>query len=330
MQAVRKFWLAVAAAGLIALWGFSSASAVPTPAEADPTSETSKWVLEGSELVLHINVRQVLNSAALKKGAIDAMKEAIDKDATAKMVFENIGLDPLKDIDSITLSGLAPAPKDVKGVLVVRGKFNLAKIQNAAEKFAADKPTELKLSKSDGLQLYEIKAKENNAVAAFADSTTLVVGSSKELTLDAVKRFGRRSARVSKDMELALTKFTGKESLSLALVFNEELRKLIGKAPGAAEIATKLKTVTGTLALSDTATLGVIVLADDEEAATILQGLIKQGLTLAELVATGDDKVGPLLGEFLKATKLVQQKTTVSLTLTVTEDLLQKAMKKQK
>lgn len=330
MQAVHKFWLAVAAAGVIALGGYSPVRAAPSPGDTDPTSDTSKWVIEGSEMVLHLNIRQILSSEAMKKEAIAAMKKAIDDDATAKMVFDSIGLDPLKDIDSITVSGAAPSPKDVKALVIVRGKFNLIKIQAAAEKFAADKPTEIKLSKSNGLQLYELKAKDNTPVATFMDATTLVIGSSKEITLDAVKTVGRRTAKVGKEMDTALLRFTGKESLNLALVFNEELRKQIGKAPGAAEIASNLKTVTGTLNLTDKATLGVIVKTDDEEAASKLQGLIKQGLTLAELVATGDEKFGPVLGEFLKATKLTQQKTTVSLTLTVTQELIEKAMNQSK
>jgi hypothetical protein len=328
MQAARKFLWTLTLAGLVILGGRGFVSAAPAPGEADPTPETAKWVVEGAEVVVHLNLRQVFASPAMKKGGVEAIKALIEKDETAKKVFEATGIDPLKDIDSITLSGTAAAPKEVKALAVVRGKFNLDKIHKAAEKFAEDKPAELKLSKSDGVQLYEVKVKENAGVGAFLDGTTLILSPTKEATLDAIKTIGRRSAKISRDLDSALAKFSGKESMSLALVITDEMKKQIGKAPGAAEIAPNLKMVTGALELSDAATLGLVVKTDDEEAANKLQGLVKQGMMLVELMATSDDKVGPLLSEILKATKLGQEKTNVSLTLKVTQEMIEKASKK--
>jgi len=116
-------------ASLAALLISSLAFARP---DSDPVPESSKWLVEGAEVVLALNVKQMFSSELMKKGGAEAVKGLISGNEHAKTVFEATGIDPVKDIDTITLSGTMSTPKDVKALVVVKGKFNLDKIQTAA------------------------------------------------------------------------------------------------------------------------------------------------------------------------------------------------------
>jgi hypothetical protein len=335
MQAARKIWLSVLVAGLLMALGARFTAAAPSPVEggADPTSDVDKWVIPDAEVVFHLNVRQIFNSPAMKKGGLEAIKDAISKDETAKTVFAATGIDPLKDIDSITASGMSGAgPKDVKALVVVRGRFNQDKIHDAAKEFAKKDSADvkLKLSKVDSTQLYEIEMKDNTLFGAFMDGTTLILTPSKEATLEALKTAGRRPVKVHKELQSVLAKLNPKESLSLGVVINEELKKALGKAPQAAELAPKLKTLTGNLNLSDGAALTLSVDTEGAAAAGKLLQVVKQLKALGELLAASNEEVGPAATEILGALKITQEKTAVSVSLKVTQEMIDKIKTKDK
>jgi hypothetical protein len=330
MQFPRKLLLAALALTLAACAAPVGAAPV-SPEPPGGKLEADKWLVNDAELVVIVNVRQMLGSALMKKGGTDGLKGLLAKNEQARAVLEATGIDPLKDIDAIVTSGTVASAKDVKARVVVRGKFNLAKIHAAAEKFARKHPTEFKvLAKEGTVQPYQIKADSQTLFAAFADSSTLVAAPSKEATVDAVKNAGRAPAKVHKDIQASLAKLTGKESISLVLVVNDEMKKAIGRLPQVADIAPKLETVTGAISLSDAATTALAVHTSDPKAAAKLLQVLNQVKNLAELVAPNNEEFGPIAGELLKAMKLSTNKGSVTLDLKVTPDMIEKAGKKDK
>jgi len=323
MKSAFKLWMGAALAALIA------SSATFARPEGDPAPETPKWLTEGAEFVLKLNVKQTFASELVKKNK-DELKGLINNNEQAKAVFEATGIDPTKDIDTITLSGTMSSPKDVKALLVVRGKFNLEKIQGAAENFAKKHPDELKLVKSDTLQLYQVKMNEQALVGAFIDSSTLVFTPSKEATLQAVKNVGKRAVKMNKVLQPAIAKFTGKESVALAIVVTDELKKASEKAPQAKEIAPKLQSVTATVTLTDAATTGLTINTDDAATAKKVLMLLKQLQGVGQLLAASDENFGPVASEMLMALKMSTDEKGVSVTLKVTPEMMEKAGKKDK
>jgi len=328
MQAARKLLALLVAVMLVATALVPPARAAD---ETDPGSDTAKWMVNDAEVVVAINIKQMVGSAVMKKGGTDAIKAMINGKEEVKNVLEATGIDPLKDIHSITVSGAGSNPKDVKALVVVRGKFDLDKVHGAAEKFSKKNPDELKLSKSDTTNLYEVKVNDMPMFAAFIDSTALVMTPSKEATLDAVKNAGKKAATINKTMKPAMAKFDGKDTtVAIALVVNDELKKALGKVPQAAEIAPKVQTVTGTVSLTDSATTTLTVNTDDSKAAGKVLMLVKQLKALAELMVLNNEEVGPVATEMLNALKITQDKGSVTASLKVTKEMIEKANKKDK
>jgi hypothetical protein len=308
----------------LALFGLIVCNASARP-DADTTSETTKWVLPGSEVVLNINFRQILGSELMKKGGTDALKGILAGNEDAKRITDVTGIDPFKDLDSVTLSATVDDPKSPKVLLVVRGKFNQKKIHEAAEKFAEKEADKLKLVKEDDKQLYEIKSNDKPLVGAFQDSNTFVLTHSKEATLTALKSAGRESVKVNKNLEPALKPVTGKESLVVALVVGDELKKQLEKAPQAKELAPKLQSVLAQITLTDGASTVVTVNTEDAATAKKVQILANQAKGLGQVLAAGNEQFGPLATEVLNAIKMNIEKGTLTISLNITPEMIKKA-----
>src|SRR5262249_49873296 len=147
--------------------------------------EPDKWLAADAEMVMAINVRQMLDSAVMKKGSLDELKKMVNANEQLKTMLRAVELDPFRDIDAVLASGSLGTGKDVKALVVVRGKYNLPKIHAAAAKFAKDKPDEFKLVKEGDLQLYEVKPAggAQSMFAAFVNASTLVLTPSKNGTV---------------------------------------------------------------------------------------------------------------------------------------------------
>jgi hypothetical protein len=78
------------------------------------------------EVMFSINIKQILGSELVKKHALDLIKAALMTEKNAQEIIKDTGLDPLKDLDSITVSG--GNIKSPKAIIVVRGRFDADKI----------------------------------------------------------------------------------------------------------------------------------------------------------------------------------------------------------
>jgi len=288
-------------------------------------ADTEKWLVNDAEMFVAINIKQMIGSEVMQKGGKEALQGLINGNPQAKATLEATGIDPFKDLHSIVISGNVASAKDVKAMVVVRGKFDLDKLHSLAEQVSKKHPGELKLDKSDTTNLYQIKVNDQSSVAAFVDSSTLVMTPTKDTTLEAVKTLGKKTARINKDLKEALTKFDGSESLAMGLVVNEEMKKALGKIPQTAELAPKLQTVTGSVKLTDAATTSLTVNTEDAKAAAKLEMVLKQLKSLAELMVLNNEEVGPIASKVLEQTKITITKNSVTLSLKVTKDLIENA-----
>src|SRR4051794_4636372 len=92
--------------------------------------EPDKHIAPDCEGVLVVNVRQILNSPLVKKYGMAQIKEQLNSNEDAKKFIKATGLDPLKDLHSISVSGSAGGGKP-KFLVVVKGKFDVEKLQAA-------------------------------------------------------------------------------------------------------------------------------------------------------------------------------------------------------
>src|SRR3569623_695434 len=141
MFSQRKVWSTLALMSLVVV---SAAKADPAPEPKGVTADDSKWLLPDAEFYVKFNIKQMMSSDLMTKGGIAAIKQAIKNNEQLKGVLEATDLDVTRDFDSIIASGSGNTPKDAKALVVIRGKFNRAKMEGTLEK-AAKKAATLKI-----------------------------------------------------------------------------------------------------------------------------------------------------------------------------------------
>jgi hypothetical protein len=323
MFSQRKFWSTLALLSLVVV---SAAKADPAPEPKGVTADDTKWLLPDAEFFVKFNVKQMMSSDLMTKGGIAAIQQAIKNNEQLKGVLEATDLDITKDLDSIMASGSGNSAKDAKALVVIRGKFNRAKMEGTLEK-ASKKDDKLKIVKEGGLTLYEFPAGDNTMYAAFADRNTMVMTHSKDATVTALKEGGKKSATLSAGMKSALGRFTGKESMTMALVINADLQKMLAGIPNVGAAASKLSTVTTAVTLTDAVALDVAGVTGDPKSAKQLSAILDALKATGAAALAGMEEIPPVAGELLNAVKVSATKEAVHIKLDVTKEMLDKASK---
>jgi len=319
MLPARKTWLAFLALAVASAMAYAE----PAPEPRAVTADDTKWIVPDAEVILKLNIKQMMGSELMKKSGTDAIKGLLQSNEQARSVIDATGLDVTKDIDAILMSATGSA-KDAKGRVIVKGKFNKDKIHDALKK-EAEKGAKVKLVKEGSTQLYELLLNDDKALfGAFADGSTLVLTDSKEMTAELIKTPPTKPSAMSAKMKSALAKFSGKESMSLALVVNEDLKKMLGGARGAGDAAAKLQTLTAGMTLTGGVAVNITGTTNDASAAKSLEK------TLGTLKATGsmllgmNEDVPPFVGELLNAIKIGSTPDSVTINLNVTKETINK------
>jgi hypothetical protein len=331
MLSSPKTWLTALALALAFLCTAAPAPAAPAPGAGPARAEADPLVPGDAEMMVVVNIRQMLNAPLVKKYGLEELKAALKKNDEAQKALAAAGLDPFKDVDSLTVTNTGGTTSG-KVLVVVRGRYDLDKVHQMAAAHAEKKPDQLKITKVGAVQLYELKGGDNKpAFAAFADKNTLVVSPSKDYTLEAVGKVGQKPAKLNKEMQAALDKITAKDPVWwMAVVVTEEMRKAMAKGPQMAELAPKLESITGSLTLTDAAQLTLQIHTTDAKAAAQFKIVINNFKPLLAVVAQSNEEYGPVLNDVLSNLKVATDKGTVTISLKVTEDMIEKAGKKDK
>jgi hypothetical protein len=323
MLSTRKHCLFALA--LAVCWGSAPAlcRAAPAPAAGPAKVKVDPLVPADSEQVASLDIHKVLASPMVKP-QVPMLKMLLAGNKEVTHILEAIGLDPFKDLDSLTLSNKG---QDGEGVLLVlRGRFQQDKIHAHLEKFAKAQPEKLSLTKEGGLQLYEIKG-DQPAYAAFANNKTVVVTTSKERTVAAVKRAGKPGAKLNKGLAEAVDTLNGKEAMWMASVVTDAMKKAMASNPQVGALAPKLKAFTMGVTLQEASDLRLGILTTDEKAAAQVKKVIDQVMPLLQLIAQGNEEFGPKLTALLENLKVTKEKDQVVVNLKVTKELAEKLQK---
>ena len=173
-----------------------------------------------SEVVGVINIRQILDSPALKKEGLAELKKALKANEEATKILAAVGLDPFKDLDSVLFTSVGSPPKML---VVVRGRFNLDKIHTAAADFA-EKNKDLKITTEGGRKVYDMTGGDKPMSATFLDKNTVLASPDRDYLLDVAKN-GPKKGKIHDDLKTAMDKVSGKESIWVAAVITEEMKK---------------------------------------------------------------------------------------------------------
>lgn len=288
-----------------------------------PAAELDAMVPPDAEVVMKLNIKQVLDSALIKKYALDPIKGAL-KSPEAQQMIQATGLDPLKDLDSVTVT--AAGTKMPKVLIVVRGRFDAEKI-NTAMAAQAKKDMTLKSSKDGKLTIWEAKKDQNPLYTTVASPGALAMSTDKSYLVKSVGDEGR--SKPGADLQTAVNKVPGKESFWVAGIITPEMKKQLETNPQTKKYASTVKSLTGGLTLTDAFQLNIQVHTTDPKVANELKMTMEGLKPLLQLMAMqgGNEQVGTLVKEVLDGLKINTQETTLKVDLNVNEELIDKIKK---
>lgn len=289
---------------------------------ADP----DKLLPNDAEGVFVINVRQLLDSPVVKKFALQQMKAALAKDEKVARPLAAAGIDPLKDVDTILVTGSLNPANANKALIVVRGRFDLEKVNAAADDLSKQSDGKLKIHKEGNLRIYETRNDDKPAYMAFKDKNTLVASGNRDYTVEVATE--KTATKPGKALITALSKIDPKDSIYLALVITDDMKKVMSKNPQTQALAPKLEAITGGIALSDFLLASILIHTTDEESADQVKMLVNQLKPFLAVLAQANEEAAPLVNELIANLKVASDKKAVSISIKLNQDLVEK-LKKQ-
>src|SRR4051812_38545667 len=113
-------------------FGLATAFAFALAAPAARAVEPDKLLPADADTVTYVNVKQLVDSDVIKKYALEQIKQAL-AGQEAKKLLEQMGLDPLKDIEKVWIGSEGTSAENMKALVVIHGKFDTEKLFKAAE-----------------------------------------------------------------------------------------------------------------------------------------------------------------------------------------------------
>ncbi len=299
-------------------------------------AEIDRYLPEDTEQIVTFNVKQMVSSPIIKKYALAPLKELIDNTEEAKATLQDLGFDPFKDLDRITVASPGVQAPD-KGLVIIHGRFDAAKFKAKAEESAKAYSDVLKIhktkdAKGDEVLLYEVTPPESETplFVALASDKTLLVSPGKDYVVDALKR-KQPPVLKNKDFQTLLEKMDMRQSVAMA-----GLGSALSKAvPEQVQDALKdLEAVGGGLTIGEDVNLELIGTAKTARAAKdinkTVSDYLNKGLAIVSLLATqeaGKD-LAPVV-DIVKTIRSNARDKTIVIKATIPAEVIEKWTKKE-
>ena len=256
-----------------------------------------------------------------------------------QQILKATGLDPLKDIDRVTLGSWGKDKDDMKAVAVVRGRFNPEKIFEAVKAQAANNADKLAIVTEGDYKLVKItvESQPKPFYAAVADEGTLIGGNDKKLvaaTLTSVKE--KAKPALKKELGELLLKQDEKSTMYLVGLVNGKDINLPPNmnVPGVdgeklGKQLEKLKNIAMKLNLTEDVSVEINMGMDGTDAADDFGGTVDQLIGTVKqflpLVSGQQPNAKPLTDEVAKTLKSSVKGSDVTLKVKLSGEAIGKA-----
>lgn len=293
-------------------------------------AELSKYIPASANAVVHINVCQILDSAVVKKYALVQVEAMIKQKAEAQKVLTQIGLDPLKDVSSITIAGPGSQTIENKWTIIVHGNFDLAKIEDAV---ASNKDANVKTSKESGITIYEMQNPRQPQLtfAAFLDKHTAVASASKDTIVDDIAiNAGKKTPASNKQLADLVSTLGDKQSLWLAGLLSQEVKDMLANNPQMKDIAADVESISGGVTLTNGIKANFHINTASPKAAAKIHKMLNGIPPVIQLLLAGNEQlkeVAPLINDALEGVKFSEDNNAAVIQVTISADLIDRAAK---
>jgi hypothetical protein len=303
-------------------------------------ADVDKLLPNDTEIVAGINVKQILNSPLAKKVGQDKIRDLIKQQDMLQKVLDDLGFDPFKDLDTILAAWPNLSDTD-KGLIIIRGNFDIKKAKEKAQALAKDQKDVIKpVTKADGLggkhEFWEVTVPDVNQTAfvSLFSKDTILIAPDTEFLVNAIEQHNgtKKVALKNKEMAGLISRLDTKQSLYVGVVGNALGKSPLAEQEKAKEIIDKVSDGSIGLNIDKDITLEVGVQAKGTKDAEDLEDVIKDGLNqalgLAALFGGGNKQLAPLI-DILKTIKPKTKDKTVTVKATVDSETLDGLIPKQ-
>jgi hypothetical protein len=316
--------------GLAALFAATLAAPVARAAEPD------KLLPADADTVFYVNVKQLIDSDLIKKYALEQMKQALAGQDAQKLLME-LGLDPLKDINTVWAGSSGKDQNDMKGLAIVHGKFDKEKLLKAAEAASKRDGDKFSMVKDNGKTLFKYQPEQGNPVYAYVVSdSTVIAGTDKKIIATALKQDeDQKKAPISAELNGLVKKMDSKTSLFIVSSVKGKFDsvKFPPQVPidlsGLQKALPKTNTMSIIVKVTGDINLEVIFGMKDDDAATDMGDAMAKVIDgvkgLVPIVAAAEPKAKPLI-DVVKTIKSDVKSKDVTVTAKVTGDNLGKML----
>ena len=275
--------------------------------------EASKVQLPAdTQALIRLNFRAMIDSPLAKKMGIEKASEII-KSVPGGEILTEMGFDPLKDIDSITVA--APGGGDMeKGLIIVAGKFKADKLVAKVNEEAKNNKDKVKIHKAGDKTIFEIIIPEQQVpmFMMIASNNTILASTQKEYLEKALANSGSKLA--NKDFSALVEKLDPDLAISMVAVSSAFPSKSLPEQAKA--IMDGIESIGGGIGIDKDVTLKINVFTKDEDSSKKLKETMDQGMAQAlgflGLMAAQQKELTPVL-EFVKSMKTSSKAKMMSL-----------------
>jgi hypothetical protein len=309
---------------LLALVVVALVVAAPTRA-----ADIEKYLSDETDGVVTIDVKGFFTSPLAKKLGLDKSL----RDESAARMLKEIGLDPAQDIDRAVIGLSAGNQK----VIVVEGKFDPAKMEAKLEEFAKDKKDFLTVHKTEKGKVFEIakldeliklpdlvqgiiNLKGEKGFIAIADKGHVILAQSQDALAEAIaKGEGKKTTKLkNRDLAGLIGKMDSRQTVSVALT---------GSTTG----LEKTKSITGGINVTADVKIGVVITADDTDAAKATEDSLAEQLgqfrAILQQACTANKGAYVPIIDVLKSIKTESKDKNVTVSSTLTGEAIEKLVK---
>jgi len=267
---------------------------------------------DDATLVLAVNVRQVLDAPLTKQLLPQGVTSYFQDLPGVREISQALTLDPARDVATLLYAGPVP-PRADRGLLVLRGKFDLPKRHAAARAWADQHPDRLQIARLGDRLIYQWK--EGSApTACFLDDTTLLLSPARSQVEECIARHdGKKPVQVSPEMKALLEKADARQSVWLAVLATDELKKQLATTPETAKLFDSVVSFSGGITIGDGFQTAGVLLTRDGKAAGELRKFV-DGVKAILSLAAADSKDSPALrAALIAAVKVISANQAVTL-----------------
>jgi len=276
---------------------------------------------------LSIDVKQIVASPVAKKLGKDRLDELLQNLPDTSALLKALAIDAQKDVDRIQLAAPNTGEAD-KGLMILYGRFDKAKIEKKAEDRDAFEVHEVKLDDKSTATLYEMKKVGSGLYVALVGNKTLLASGGKEYVVAALNqaRAKKKVALKDKEIQTVLEKADPRLGVCVAMRGSLPKSELLGQVPQAIRnVVGKAGVIGGGAAVTNEVKFELAASARTDDDAKTVRDVTGRGIGLAKVglgFLGNESKMVNLVREVLDTVKIGGKGAVVTFSAKLTADVL--------